>query len=92
MCSTMSHVRIMMHDVISNVPTSWTCCNLMNKVNKVQKVNNTMSLLTQFSANNNLLWGYQSREESNMIVLIQSLSANAPFTTYHLNITRANST
>jgi hypothetical protein len=32
------HVRIMMYDVIPNVPTSWTCYNLMNKVNKVQKV------------------------------------------------------
>jgi hypothetical protein len=46
-----------MYDVIPNVPISWKYCNLMNKINnKVQKVNNTMSLLTQFSAQHNLLW------------------------------------
>jgi hypothetical protein len=58
------HVRIMMYDVIPNVPTSWTYWNLMNKVNNqsAETKNNTMSLLTQFSANNNLLWGIQIQE------------------------------
>jgi hypothetical protein len=33
------HIRIMMYDMIPNVPTLWTYYNLMNNVNKVQKVN-----------------------------------------------------
>lgn len=44
------HVRVKIYDVVPNVLTSWTYDNLMNKENKVQKINNTMSLLTQFGA------------------------------------------
>jgi hypothetical protein len=38
----MEHVRFKVYDVLPDVLTSWTYNNLMNRENKVQKINNTM--------------------------------------------------
>ena len=61
----------------------------MNKENKVQKIKNKMSLLTQFSATHLRLG--DTNPEMNPLWLIQFKAKQSQFTTYHLDTTRANS-
>jgi hypothetical protein len=58
-------------DVLPDVSTLYTCRTQPTINIKDKNINNTNYLLTQFGATH-LLWGYQSRNESIIIVLVQS--------------------
>jgi hypothetical protein len=66
------HARVKIYDVVPNVLTSKTCNNLMNKENKVQKIKKHNEFVNPVQCNSLTSGGYQSSNESTMIVPIQS--------------------